>query len=206
MPKFVAELSSLCHEMRLSCEGTGNEINLPLKPAVPDPTSGNAILGMLRKSDNSARRETKPSHITTNEPQRTSASMDLLRQEFAASATLYPQVPGPQFNTPVIPVKSMREPPISLMDPHVVHPGSFPSQSGPPANFISPVTHPGNFFSHGGHSGIFGSQGGHPNQFISHPGNSGNFVSQEELRTILIDMVSRDQFVSEVWHRMNRLG
>lgn len=73
MHKFVDEIQRICKELNLNCEGH-TESAIPHDQVISAP--GQAILGMLRKSD-----VVKPFASHGKEIGQDSAALDLLRQE-----------------------------------------------------------------------------------------------------------------------------
>lgn len=157
MPKFVRELSAICAEMGLQCEGTAASGPIPASVSPEyNHAPGMAILGMLRKSepvppDANMHIQVSPNKVVP----RTSTPLDMLRQELSAPMS----VGNGQF----MGISN------ALTQAHKTHQSHSEEQIG------------GRVLTN-------------------------HFVSADDVRTVLMEMVSSDQFVSELTARLNRLS
>jgi hypothetical protein len=93
MPKFVKTVGRIYSELGLVCDGTSDNSHTP-PTTTPNPTSGNAILQMLKRGED--RTPTRQSRDMRSAPPSAPGSsiMDLLRKEFATPPPPPPPPPA----------------------------------------------------------------------------------------------------------------
>lgn len=166
MPKFVHSLYGICHELGISCEGTsGGDNNIPNPAPPPNPLSGKAILGMLKKYPDSSSTEfdkvlPSGSSYGASMP---SATMNLLRKEFL-------QASDPQLVKP-----SNIQRPMDVLHAQMV--GEFREWSQEETSLIS-------------HN-------------FPESRTAGTRKICEDVKRVLVEMVSSDEFIFEFCSRLN---